>query len=146
MSDLKQISFIDDIFEDIGADKEQQMAIKFWLDYVAKETKETEVFAIDIPKIGVLHRNRVLTQNSKKYLKKDSEEYSKIMDMLLEMKYFKEQKNEKTPHCKTPYTYIASGYLKNKYELPQIFNSEKQVKEVYSAIEKEQKKQYDRGF
>ena len=143
---MKQISFIDDIFEEIGADKEQQMAIKFWLDYVAKETKENEVFAIDIPKIGVLHRNRTLTQNSKKYLNRDSEEYEEIIKMLLEMQYFKEQKNEKTPHCKTPYTYITSSYLKKKYELPQVYNSDKQVKEVYSAIEKEQQKYYDRGY
>jgi len=143
---LKQISFIDDIFEEIGADKEQQMAIKFWLDYVAKETKEKEVFAIDIPKIGVLHRNRDLTLNSKKHFSRDSNEYAEIMEMLLQMKYFKEQKNEKTPHCKTPYTYIASNYLKKKYELPQINNSDKQVKEVYSAIEKEQLKYYNRGF
>lgn len=143
---MKQISFIDDIFEEIGADKEQQMAIKFWLDYVAKETKEKEVFAIDIPKIGVLHRNRDLTLNSKKHFSRDSNEYAEIMEMLLQMKYFKEQKNEKTPHCKTPYTYIASNYLKKKYELPQINNSDKQVKEVYSAIEKEQLKYYNRGF
>ncbi len=106
---MKQISFIDDIFEEIGADKEQQMAIKFWLDYVAKETKEKEVFAIDIPKIGVLHRNRDLTLNSKKHFSRDSDEYAEIMEMLLQMKYFKEQKNEKTPHCKTPYTYITSS-------------------------------------
>ena len=143
---MKQISFIDDIFEEIGADKEQQMAIKFWLDYVAKETKEKEVFAIDIPKIGVLHRNRDLTLNSKKHFSRDSNDYAEIMEMLLQMKYFKEQKNEKTPHCKTPYTYIASNYLKKKYELPQINNSDKQVKEVYSAIEKEQLKYYNRGF
>ena len=75
-----------------------------------------------------------------------SEEYAEIMKMLLEMQYFKEQKNEKTPHCKTPYTYITSSYLKKKYELPQINNSDKQVKEVYSAIEKEQQKYYDRGY
>ena len=143
---MKQISFIDDIFEEIGADKEQQMAIKFWLDYVAKETKEKEVFAIDIPKIGVLHRNRDLTLNSKKHFRRDSDDYAEIMEMLLQMKYFKEQKNEKTPHCKTPYTYIAGNYLKKKYELPQINNSDKQVKEVYSAIEKEQQKYYERGF
>jgi len=143
---LKQISFIDDIFEEIGADKEQQMAIKFWLDYVAKETKEKEVFAIDIPKIGVLHRNRDLTLNSKKHFRRDSDDYAEIMEMLLQMKYFREQKNEKTPHCKTPYTYIAGNYLKKKYELPQINNSDKQVKEVYSAIEKEQQKYYERGF
>ena len=143
---MKQISFIDDIFEEIGADKEQQMAIKFWLDYAAKETKEKEVFAIDIPKIGVLHRNRDLTLNSKKHFRRDSDDYAEIMEMLLQMKYFREQKNEKTPHCKTPYTYIASNYLKKKYELPQINNSDKQVKEVYSAIEKEQQKYYDRGY
>ena len=143
---MKQISFIDDIFDEMSADKEQQMAIKFWLDYVAKETKEKEVYAIDIPKIGVLHRNKALTQNSKKHFNRDSEEYESIMKMLLEMKYFKEQKNEMTPHCRVPYTYMTSNHLKKKYELPSIFNSDKQIKEVYSAIEKEQKKQYDRGF
>lgn len=143
---MKQISFIDDIFDEMGADKEQQMAIKFWLDYVAKETKEKEVYAIDIPKIGVLHRNKSLTQNSKKHFNKESEKYEEIMNIILEMKYFKEQKNEKTPHCRVPYTYLTSNYLKKKYELPQINNSDRQVKEVYSAIEKEQQKQYDRGF
>ena len=143
---MKQISFIDDIFEEMQADKEQQMAIKFWLDYVVKETKEKEVYAIDIPKIGVLHRNKYLTINSKKHFNRESQEYADIMNMLLEMQYFKEQKNEKTLHCRLPYTYLTSSYLKKKYELPQINNSDKQVREVYSAIEKEQKKQYDRGF
>lgn len=144
---MKQISFIDDIFEEMDASDEQKLAVDCFLKYVVKQTKDENVFAIEIPKIGVLHRNIDLTTNSKKYFNTESEEYKKIEEMLLQMKYFKQEKNENTPHRKKPITFLTKSYLSKKYELPQDYNtSDKQVKEVYSAIEKEQQKQYERNF
>lgn len=143
---MKQISFIDDIFDGIKATEDDKDAVNFWLKYVVNQTKDKDLYAIDIPKIGVLHRNRTLTTNSKKNFNVDSDEYRDIEKMILNMKYFKEQENEKTPHNKLPITFLVKTYLSKKYELPKEFNSDKQIKEVYSAIEKEQQKQYERSF
>ena len=138
---MKQISFIEDIFKSIGVNSDEQKMIKSWIRYINEQSKRDDIFAIHIPLLGVLHKNSHMMFHSKATMNRDSEEYQNVLNQVLEMTYFKEQKNFKSPHLRKPGTVVMQYVLKDKYQFPEkSYYKDRQIKEVYAAIEKEQNK------
>jgi hypothetical protein len=142
----RQISYLEDVAKTVVLPKrisfEQSVeAMEHVFDFIVKESKEKDIYAIDLPKLGVLHKNIFLMQNKQGDYKLDSQERQDCVDQIQTMKMFKEETNFKTPHCKRPGTHVLFSYLNKKYD----FNKEtkklpKQSEEVYTALEIEQNK------
>ena len=134
----RSISYTEDILDDVNRnDKAHKEAVDIFFDFVAQETKQPNVFAIDLFKIGVLHKNARFLQNHR--TKKDigSEEYKDLEEQILKIKHFKEQVNFRTPHSAIPGSWVLRDLLQNKYELDFCQNMDRQYKNTYAALEKE---------
>jgi len=137
----RKISYTEDILDDLNCNtKEYQDLVGHFFEFVAKETKESEVFAIDLHKVGVLHKNIRFLQNHRTRKDKDSEEYRDLENQIANIKYFKEEVNFKTPHTQTPGSWCLKDLLDEKYELSPYDTMDKQYKNVYAALEKETNK------
>ena len=137
----RSISYTEDILDDLGCNtKEYQDLVGHFFEFVAQETKESEVFAIELYKVGVLHKNMRLLQNHKTKKDRDSEEYKDLENQIAKIKWFKEEKNFKTPHTLTPGSWCLKDLLDAKYELSSYDTMDKQYKNVYSCLEKETNK------
>lgn len=134
----RSISYTEDILDDIDRnDKAHKEAVDLFFDFVAQETKRSDVFAIELHKVGVLHKNMRFLQNLKLNKKIDSEEHKDLEEQILKIKHFKEQVNFRTPHVAVPGSWVLRDLLQNKYELDFCQTMDRQYKNVYSALEKE---------
>ena len=137
----RSISYTEDILEDLNCNtKEYQDLVGHFFEFVAQETKESEVFAIDLHKVGVLHKNIRLLQGHRQKKERESEEYKDIENQIAKIKWFKEEVNFKTPHTLTPGSWCLKDLLDDKYELKDYYTLDRQSKEVYVALEKETNK------
>jgi len=137
----RSISYTEDILDDLNCNtKEYQDLVGHFFEFVAQETKEREVFAIDLYKIGVLHKNIRFLQNHKTKKDRGSEEYKDLENQIAKIKWYKEEVNFKTPHALTPGSWCLKDLLDEKYELKDYYILDQQSKEVYAALEKETNK------
>ena len=137
----RSISYTEDILDDLNCNtKEYQDLVGHFFEFVAQETKSSEVFAIELHKVGVLHKNIRFLQNHKAKKDRDSEEYKDLENQIAKIKWYKEQINFKTPHALTPGSWCLKDLLDEKYELSPYDTMDKQHKNVYSALEKETNK------
>lgn len=134
----RSISYTEDILDDINRnDKAHKEVVDIFFDFVAQETKRSDIFAIELFKVGVLHKNARFLQNHRTNKKVDSEEYRDLEEQILKIKHFKEQVNFRTPHAATPGSWVLRDLLQNKYELDFCQNMDRQYKNTYAALEKE---------
>jgi len=142
----RQISYLEDVVSTTQLPTrvsfEQAVeAMEHVFDFIVKESREKDVYAIDLPSLGVIHKNIFLMQNKQGDYKLETQERQDCVDQIQTMKMFKEETNFKTPHCKRPGTHVLFSYLRKKYDFAkEIKKLPKQSEEVYTALEIEQNK------
>jgi nucleoid DNA-binding protein len=134
----RNLSYTEDILDDLELNtKKYQDIVSDFFEFIAQETKEKEVYAIELHKIGVLHKNMRMLQNHKTTKSRDSEDYKDLEDQIAMIKWFKEDSNFKTPHANTPGSWCLKDLLDHKYDLQPYDTLNKQHKMTYAALEKE---------
>ena len=134
----RSLSYTEDILDDLDCNtKEHQALVANFFEFIAQETKEKEVYAIDLHKIGVLHKNIRFLQNHKATKSRDSQDYADLEDQIAKIKWHKETENFRTPHANTPGSWVLRDILADKYELQEYYTMDKQYKTVYASLEKE---------
>lgn len=149
---MTQLSYLDDILKEVFRKhklkydyKQSLEGVKWMFEYIVHETKNPEVFAIDLPHLGHLYKNNSLLINSKKFYNVDSEEYSVITDQIQQIKRFADETSWQTPHLKLPLFRSFERYLKERFEITDIGRKMHKVSyEIYAAVEKIQNKEYKR--
>lgn len=137
----RSLSYTEDILDDLNLNtKQYQDIVGNFFEFIAQETKEKEVYAIELHKIGVLHKNIRFLQNNKAKNNRDSTDYKDLENQIAKIKWFKEDFNYKTPHVNTPGSWCLKDLLDDKYELSPYDTMDRQHKNTYAALEKETNK------
>lgn len=137
----RKLSYTEDILDDLDCNtKEYQDLVGHFFEFIAQETKEKSIYAIDLYKIGVLHKNINFLQNHKGTKNKESQDYKDLEDQIAKIKWYKEEVNFKTPHAGIPGSWVLKKLLNDKYELQDCNTLDRQSKMTYSALEKETNK------
>lgn len=147
-----QISYLDDILKEVFRKhklkydyKQCLEGVKFMFEYIVQETKNPEVFAIDLPYLGHLYKNEKFLINSKQLMAVESEEYIQAMDQIQQIKRFADENPGIPAHKKIPYSFSFEKFIKGKYEITDVCRKMyKQSYEVYAAVEDIQNKDYNR--
>jgi len=109
----RKISYTKDILERIRPKqtmKQKEELAEHLLEYIAKQTETNEVFAINMPRLGVLYCSEAFQKNRAKNSEKDYETYALL-------KMHMDESEEKTKHTVMPRSFIAAKYLNKEYEL-----------------------------
>jgi len=134
--DYKDISFIEDFAKVISERfsscnySRNVDAIKCMLDFIVTESKSQDVFAIELPEIGIISLNYAMSVvKLKKTFRPKMKEFWE--SRVSHLKYFKAEFNSKANHFQrsplTYYTqqlpkdYFASNYIKRKKDLQNIY-------------------------
>lgn len=147
-----QISYLEDLLKEvyrrhkIKYDFDQSLdAVKKMFEFIVQETKNPEVFAIDIPYVGHLYKNKKYLINSKKIYNRNSEEYAIILDQIQQIKRFADECPGITPHVKKPFCWSFEKYITSKYEITEACRRMyKPNYDIYAAVEEIQNKDYKR--
>ena len=99
------------------------------------------MYAIDVPYIGVLHKNETLTKN--RLYNGLGEKEEDIKEQVLKMKAVAED-NYDTPHRRKPITSQFYMQLKDKYDIPSKFLACEEKHEVFALLADIQNKNYDK--
>ena len=65
--------------------------MRLMFDYIISETKEEEVFAINLPKFGILYKNLHFLRNTFRQNAYSDEKIEKLKKQIMELVYFNDQ-------------------------------------------------------
>jgi hypothetical protein len=110
-------------------------AIKTMFEYITFETKQHEVYAIELPKIGTLYRSLPLLKN------KTRDEQGIIENQVKTLQYFCDENGIKSFHNKIPLAWSYHKPIKEKFEIYKNTRMMSKINlEVITATEKLQNK------
>lgn len=128
-------------------------------DYIIYQTKERDVYAINIPCLGVMYLNRmntsrILRRYEKIMEKRPSEVLEKLIDFwahrLGMMDWFRESNNfystRLCPHFKSPFTSKFTRGLPKHYKAATYRNKPAKEMDVYTAVEDLQNMSYNKDM
>jgi len=149
---LKQLSYLDDILKEVFRKHKLKYDYKQCLDgvnwmfeYIVQETKNPEVFAINLPYLGHLYKNQNFLINSKKFMEVGSEPYKKVEDQIQQIKRFGDENGWATPHLKLPLFFTFNKYICERFEITETARRmHKPSHQIYAATEYIQNKEYKR--
>lgn len=149
---MTQLSYLDDILKEVfrknklSYDYKQCLdGVKWMFEYIVHETKNPEVFAIDLPYLGHLYKNNNFLINSKKVMEVGSEPYKQVEDQIQQIKRFADENGWSTPHLKKPLFYSFNKYVCEKFEITDTARKMyKPSHQIYAAAEYIQNKEYKR--
>lgn len=140
-----QISYTEDVLKEVFRRhrltekynfKQCLEGINIMFDYIAHETKNPEVFAIDVPYLGHLYKNKNFLINSKKVYNRDSKEYAEIEDQIEQLKRFADEQNKITIAQKIPFSWTFERFIKERFVITEACRKMyKQNYEVYACVE-----------
>jgi len=149
---MTQLSYLDDILKEVFRkhklkyDYKQSLdGVKWMFEYIVSETKNPEVFAIDLPYLGHLYKNKHFVINSKKNMDVGSETYKQVEDQIQQLKRFADENGWNTPHNKMPFFYSFNKYICDRFEITDVARKmHKPSHQIYAATEYIQNKDYKR--
>ena len=110
-------------------------AIKLMFEYIAFETTQEEVDAIELPRLGILYKNLKYLKNSVK----DKE--GNVENKIKELQYFCDENGINAVHNRVPLTFSFDKKIKEKFEINKISRMmSKPNLDIIAATEKLQNK------
>ncbi len=119
---LRKLTYIEDVLKEAlrksrfkteaGLDYERALdAVKLMFDYIAFETKQEEVYSIELPRLGTLYKNVNLLKNVNR------DEEGKIDNQIKTLQYFTDENGIQSYHNKVPYAWTFNRYINKHFEI-----------------------------
>lgn len=86
-------------------------AVKIMFDYIAFETKQEDVYAVELPKVGTLYKNVNLLKNFPR------DEEGKIENQIKTLQYFTDEVGISSYHSKVPIAWTYHRYISKHFEI-----------------------------
>ena len=110
-------------------------AVKAMFEYISFEILQDEVYAVELPKLGIIYKNLHLLRN------KTKDEEGKVNEQIKRLQYFSDENGIDSFHNRAPYTWSWDNTIKSKFEVNS--NTKRMSKinlEIIAATEKLQNK------
>lgn len=122
---VKKLSYIEDVLKealrksDFKTDKclnydRALEAVKIMFDYIAFETKQEDVYAVELPRVGTLYKNVNLLKNFPR------DEEGKVENQIKTLQYFTDEVGISSYHNKVPYAWTYHRYINKHFEINKL--------------------------